>query len=368
MAKPKSKTSASTNDLLARLKKNSTIEDAEALDTTDYFDIELVDTGVYALNIALSGDLEGGLSPGGTIVAGPSKNFKSGLALCLVKAYMEKHSDSVCLFYDSEGGSGLAYFKSFNIDMGRVLHVPVMNLEEFKVDLVTQLENMGKEDKVIIMVDSIGMMASKKEIRDTLDNKDTQDMTRAKVGKSVSRMITPYLLRKKVPLVMIGHTYDTMEMFSKQILSGGKGWYYLAQNIILLGRRQVKTGTEVTGYDFMLNVEKSRFAKEKSTIPLGVSFGKGINKYSGILEIALASGHAVKPNNGWYQYVDSDGVVSEKKYREDATSTKEFMEPIVSNPAFVEYVKSKYQIANVQMISDQDIIAEFEEVGIEDEA
>jgi hypothetical protein len=136
-------------------------------------------------------------------------------------------------------------------------------------------------------------------------------------------------------------------MFPKDIVGGGTGSYYSADNIYILGRQQDKDGTEIKGYHFIINVEKSRYDKEKSKIPISVSFDGGISKWSGLLDIALESKHVVKPSNGWYAKVDSEtGEVEEKKYRIKDTDTKEFWSSILEDVTFQEYVTSKYTVGN----------------------
>jgi len=154
-------------------------------------------------------------------LAGPSKHFKTAFSLKLASQFMKEHPESIMLFYDSEFGSPSSYFEMFDIDMERVLHTPVKNLEEFKFDIVNQLENLTDTDQIIIVVDSIGNLASKKELEDALAEKSTADMTRAKVLKGIFRMITPYIKMKFIPFIGIAHTYDTQEMYSKKVVSGG---------------------------------------------------------------------------------------------------------------------------------------------------
>src|SRR5690606_16106051 len=119
-------------------------------------------------------------------------------------------------------------------------------------------------------------------------------------------MITPHLTLKDIPLFAINHIYMTQEMYAKAIVGGGTGLYYSADNIYIVGRQQEKDGTEVSGYNFVINVEKSRFVKEKSKVLLNVTFDKGINKWSGLLPIALETGHVVKPKVGWYAKVNTE--------------------------------------------------------------
>jgi len=332
--------------LLDKLKKNSTIKDSAILSKSKFFtEKDMVPTDVPMINVALSGKLDGGIIPGLTMWAGPSKHFKTAFSLLMAKAYMDKYPEAVLLFYDSEFGTPVKYFETFQIDMDRVLHTPLTDIEQLKFDIMQQLQDVNRGDKLIIVLDSIGNLASKKEVEDALEGKSVADMSRAKQVKSLFRMVTPHLNIKDIPMVVVNHTYMEIGMFPKAIVGGGTGSYYSADNIYILGRQQDKDGTEIVGYHFIINVEKSRYVKEKSKIPISVSFDGGISKYSGLLDLALESGHVVKPTNGWYAKVDQKtGEIGDKKRIAD-TSTPEFMEPILADVKFKEFVKQKYEIA-----------------------
>lgn len=343
------------SELLKRLKKTSTIDTVSFLDKSIFFnDKDVIPTKVPAFNIALSGSIDGGLTPGLTIIAGPSKHFKSGLALLSAKAYLDKYDDAVVLFYDSEFGTPPAYFKSFGIDTSRVLHTPILNIEELKFDIVQQLDNIKRGDRVIIIIDSIGNLASKKEANDALNQNSAADMTRAKELKSIFRIITPHLTAKDIPMVAIGHIYMTMEMYSKPVLSGGTGWYLAADNILIMGRQQEKDGKEIVGYNFILNVEKSRHVKEKSKIPLSITYENGISKFSGLMDMGLESGFVIKPNMGWYSRVDMEtGEIEPKKWRLDNTNTDEFWNPILKSDKFKEWVYNKYSVSTGNIMGEE---------------
>ncbi|NBP58741.1 recombinase RecA, partial [bacterium] len=214
-------------------------------------------------------------------------------------------------------------------------------------------------DRLIIVIDSIGNLASKKEVEDALEGKSVADMSRAKQVKSLFRMVTPHLTMKDVPMIVVNHTYKEIGMFPKDIVGGGTGSYYSADNIFIIGRQQEKEGTEVVGYNFIINVEKSRYVKEKSKIPVTVSFDGGISRWSGLLDIALESGHVVKPSNGWYSQVDENGEIQEKKYRIKDTDSKEFWLPILKQKSFQDFIKNKYQIA-AGSIMQEDVEQAFE--------
>jgi RecA/RadA recombinase len=344
--------------LLDKLQKNSTIKDTEILRDSKFFnEKDLIQTNVPMINVALSGSLDGGLTPGLTMFAGPSKHFKTAFALMLAKSYLDKYKDAVVLFYDSEFGSPQSYFTSFGIDTARVLHTPITDIEQLKHDSMAQLTNIERGDRVIIIVDSIGNLASKKEVDDATEGKSVADMSRAKQIKSLFRMITPHLTIKDIPMVVVNHTYMEMGLFPKAIVGGGTGSYYSADNIFIIGRQQEKEGTEVIGYNFIINVEKSRYVKEKSKIPVEVTYEGGISKWSGLLDVALQGGFVTKPSNGWYSHAGSN-----EKLRLKDTYTKEFWLPILAKKEFRDYVETIYKVdsANLaQGISDSDIEEEY---------
>ena len=350
-----------------KIKKNTSIKEAAVLSKSKFFnDKDMIPTQVPAVNIALSGSLDGGLTPGLTMWAGPSKHFKTAFSLLMAKSYMDKYPDAVMLFYDSEFGTPKSYFQSFNIDMDRVLHTPLLDIEQLKFDIMQQVTQFERGERIIILVDSIGNLASKKEVDDALEQKSVADMTRAKQVKSLFRMVTPYLSVKDIPMIVVNHTYKEIGMFPKDIVGGGTGSYYSADNIFIIGRQQEKEGKDIIGYNFIINVEKSRYVKEKSKIPVTVTAKGGISVWSGLLDIALESGLVIKPSNGWYSRVDSEtGEVEEKKWRENATDSSAFWNPILSNKKFKEFVESKYRVASGDIIQDEDIDATFNDDGEE---
>ena len=185
-------------------------------------------------------------------------------------------------------------------------------------------------------------------------------MSRAKALKGLFRMVTPYLTMKNVPLLAVNHTYKEIGLFPKDVVGGGTGIYYSADNIWIIGRRQDKKGTEIQGYDFIIKVENSRCVKEQSKIPISVSWEGGIQTYSGLLDVALAGGYVTKPNVGWYAKVNREtGEIEDSKVREKDTLTKKFWEPVFENTDFKEFVKTYYSIGHKPLLDiDLDIEVE----------
>lgn len=345
------------NALLEKLKKNSSVKEAEILAKSKFFnDKDMVVTPIPALNVALSGRLDGGLTSGLTTVAGVSRVFKSGFCLVMAKAYMDKYPDSALLYFDSEFGTPRGYFETFNIDTSRVLHVPVTDIEMLKFDIMKQLEGINRGDRVIIVIDSVGNLASRKEVEDALDGKSVADMTRAKSLKSLFRMVTPHLNIKNIPMLVINHVYQELALYPRTILGGGTGNVYSSDTIFIVTRQQEKDGTDIAGYNFVITIDKSRFVREKSKIPINVMFEGGISKYSGLMDMALEAGVVQKPNQGWYSRMDfATGALEDKKWRMKDTNCKEFWDPILKSRTFQDWVKNNYQVASGSIMDDNDI-------------
>lgn len=342
--------------LIEKLIKTSTIKmTASILDSKVYGKKDMATTPVPMVNVALSGRIDGGLVPGLLMLAGPSKHFKSAFALMMAAAYQKKYKDSVILFYDSEFGTPQSYFKSFGIDLDRVVHTPITNVEELKFDITKQLENIKKEDNVVIVIDSIGNLASKKEVDDALDSKSVADMSRAKQLKSLFRIITPHLNLKDIPLIAVNHTYKEIGMFPKDIVSGGTGSYYSADAIWIIGRQQEKDGSEIAGYNFVINIEKSRHVREKSKIPITVTFEGGIKKWSGLMDIALEAGYLRNPKAGWYERIDplTGEVIGDKMYRaKQLEDNDDFWKQLLTETDFPTWIQNRYTIGGKSLMEE----------------
>ena len=343
--------------LREKLIKNSTIEFTATLgDSKIFTKKDIIQTSVPMINVALSGSVDGGITPGLTMLAGPSKHFKTGFALLMASAFLKKYKDGIILFYDSEFGTPQAYFNTFGIPFDSVVHTPIMDVEQLKFDIMKQLTAIERGDRVMIVIDSIGNLASKKEVEDALNEKSVADMSRAKQLKSLFRMITPYLTLKDIPMAVINHTYKEIGMFPKDIVGGGTGSYYGADNIWILGRQQDKDGSEIAGYHFVINVEKSRYVKEKSKIPITVSFEGGINRWSGLLDVALDGGYISKPKVGWYAVVDrtTGELLAPNMRASDIVDNGKFWLKMFQETDFANFIQSKYKIAMGSIMEDKD--------------
>jgi len=294
--------SKKAKELLKKFKKTSTMPDKASIFSEDpWLNREYAPTPIYVLNLALSGKFDGGISRGHIVLAGESGTFKTVLGLLMMKSYLEKYDDGVGFLYDSEHSFTEEYLKAFGIDTDRVFITHFENLDQLKKDAVKQLDEIEKGDKVFFLVDSIGNSASRKEMDDAKAEKDVQDMTRAKVNKSIFRMITPMVNDRDIPFVTINHVYETMDFISKTVISGGRGILYSSNMAFVISKRKMKnTGEFESGKDFVIKIYKSRFVEENQSFPLSIPSKGAVNRYSGLFDMALECGYIHKAGHKYY--------------------------------------------------------------------
>lgn len=354
-----------------RILKASTIKESAVLAKSKLFaekDIISIEDSAL-MNIALSGDIDGGMTPGILQIAAESMHFKSKFALAVAKSFTNKFPDGAILFYDSEYGTPDSYFNDFSTE--NVIHTPVLDLEQFKIDIMAQLKSIELGDKLLIIVDSMGNIPSLKEVEDTDAGKTVGDMSRAKQMKSVFRMIMPRINQKEVYVVIINHTYKTQEMYSKDVPNGGTGSVYNSNIIWTITKAQEKgvkksasetfseieeddkgkgkikkekkkaSPEEVIGYQFTINIFKSRFVIQGSKIPILVTFEGGIQKWAGMLDLAMEAEYILKPDGG-ISYVRKDKP-EEKYRRKDIENNNEFWESFINETDFNDWVKKKFR-------------------------
>lgn len=328
------------SELLKRLKKaTAKAVETKVMSQTDYYDYDKygAPSDLLIYNLALSGKLRrAGLTPGVTILSGQSKSYKTVSGIQLVKAYMDKYEDAVCIFYDSELG-GPGYWEAAGIDTDRVVHIVIRHLEELKFDLQKKLDEIKHGEHVIFFIDSIGMLASKKELLDAQNEHSAQDMTRAKEIKAVFRQITPTINDLHLPLIGINNNYASMDKYNPEAMGGGGGIVLAANTVLFFGKFKLKqasdstaVGTELAGHIFRITIFKSRFIKEGTKLHFRVLYGKSRpNKYSGLWELATVTKDIYSPSKGWRaaRLVDENGVELPKeqhpKFRESEMYTNE---------------------------------------------
>jgi len=321
--------------LFDKLRANTVI-DKKILEKSNYWESEnFIPFDVPILNLAISGSFDKGLPAGIVMIAAPPKHFKTNLMIQAMKSFQRKYKDqdNLIIFYDSEFGSPNSYFEGVGIDIRPGENFdrrPIFTVEQWKSDLANLVTDIEVGDKVLICVDSIGMLASAKEVEDAKNENDKADFTRAKALKSVFRIANGQINFKGITCIVINHSYQTMDMFPEEKASGGRGAEYAGHTLWNIGKRQKKVDSELTGFDFVLKSKFSRYVREKSDFPVTVSFDDGISKYSGIFDLALETKHIYSEKQGWYKLIGNDKVFRRKELEE----TDNLMQSLVEDASF----------------------------------
>jgi RecA/RadA recombinase len=271
----------------------SIVNDGVAAGDVDSF----IDTGSHIFNALLSGSLYGGLPSNKiTAIAGESATGKTFFALGMVKQFLDDNKDAAVIYFESESAISRDMIESRGIDSKRVVIVPVVTVQEFRNQAISILDKYAETPKakrppMMFCLDSLGMLSTTKEIEDTAEGKETKDMTRAQITKGAFRVLTLKLGRVGVPMIVTNHTYDVIgSMFPQKEMGGGSGLKYAASSIIFLSKKKEKEGTEVVGNIIHCKNAKSRLTVENRMVDVRLSYEKGLDRYYGLLDMALAFG------------------------------------------------------------------------------
>ncbi len=254
-------------------------------DTSGY-----IDTGSYIFNALCSGSIYGGV-PGNkiTAIAGESSTGKTFFCLGIVQHFLESNPEAGVIYFESESAISKQMIEDRGIDSNRMLIVPVTTVQEFRLQSIKILDKyMGMDDKkpMMFVLDSLGMLSTSKEVEDSEAGKETRDMTRAQVVKSIFRVLTLKLGKADVPLLVTNHTYDVVGAYiPTKEMGGGSGLKYAASSIIYLSKKKEKDGKDVVGNIIKCKNAKSRLTKENSTVETRLFYDRGLDRYYGLLEL-----------------------------------------------------------------------------------
>ena len=254
-------------------------------DTSGY-----IDTGSYIFNALCSGSIYGGV-PGNkiTAIAGESSTGKTFFCLGIVQHFLESNPEAGVIYFESESAISKQMIEDRGIDSNRMLIVPVTTVQEFRLQSIKILDKyMGMDDKkpMMFVLDSLGMLSTSKEVEDSEAGKETRDMTRAQVVKSIFRVLTLKLGKANVPLLVTNHTYDVVGAYiPTKEMGGGSGLKYAASSIIYLSKKKEKDGKDVVGNIIKCKNAKSRLTKENSTVETRLFYDRGLDRYYGLLEL-----------------------------------------------------------------------------------
>ena len=258
-------------------------------DTASY-----IDTGSYIFNALCSGSIYGGLPSNKiTALAGETSTGKTFFALGLVRSFLEMDKDAGVVYFESESALSKDLIQEKGIDGDRVIIVPVVTVQEFRQQAIRILDKylqQAESDRkpLMFVLDSLGMLSTTKEIEDSEAGKETRDMTRAQIVKSIFRVLTLKLGKSNVPLIVTNHTYDVVGSYiPTKEMGGGSGLKYAASTIIYLSKKKEKDQSEVVGNLIKAKTAKSRLSKENSEVTTRLFYQKGLDRYYGLIELGL---------------------------------------------------------------------------------
>ena len=274
------------DDLNKALGKHSLYGDTIDKSTFSKID-EFIGTGNYLLNACLSGSLFGGIPNNRSVCfAGPSGTGKTFLMLNVIKQAQQMGYQII--FYDSETAVDIDVINKFGIDPTKFRYEPCNTIQEFRtsitnlVNIINEQKRKGLETpKVMVCLDSLGNLASQKEIDDAMSGSYKADMTRAKTIKSLFRILGTQLAESKIPFLFTNHTYSGQSFIPIVTAGGGTGPEYFASIILFLSKAQLKEGSEKAGIVVTAKPNKNRFAKPMP-IKFIIHFDKGMNPYIGL--------------------------------------------------------------------------------------
>ena len=252
-----------------------------------------VDTGSYIFNALLSGSIFGGLPSNKiTALAGESSTGKTFFALSIVRYFLDQNPNAEVIYFESESAVTRKMMQDRKIDTSRVGIVPVCTVQEFRTQAIKVVDEYMKvkandRPPILFVLDSLGMLSTTKELEDSAAGKETRDMTRAQVVKSIFRILTLKLGVAKIPLIVTNHTYDVVGSYvPMKEMGGGTGLKYAASTIVYLSKSKEKEGTEVVGNIIKCKAFKSRFTKENSLVETRLFYDeRGLDRYYGLLEL-----------------------------------------------------------------------------------
>ena len=256
-----------------------------------------IDTGSYIFNALLSGSIYGGIPNNKiTAIAGETSTGKTFFCLGMVQHFLESNPDAGVIYFESESAISKQMIEDRGIDSNRMLLVPVTTVQEFRLQAIKILdkynEQTAEERKPLMFVlDSLGMLSTSKEVEDSEAGKETRDMTRAQVVKSIFRVLTLKLGKANVPLIVTNHTYDVVGAYiPTKEMGGGSGLKYAASTIVYLSKKKEKDGKEVVGNIIKYKTAKSRLTKENSDVETRLYYDRGLDRYYGLLELGEKHG------------------------------------------------------------------------------
>lgn len=294
-----------------------------------------IDTGSYSFNAALSGSIWGGLASNKvTALAGEPSTGKTFFALSIAKDFLDRNKDGFVFYFETESAISKEMLVSRGIDTKRLAIVPVATVQEFRTQAVKILDTYSASEEqppMFFVLDSLGGLSTDKEITDIEAGKDTRDMTRAQLIRGAFRVLTLKLGKANVALLVTNHVYEVVGSYvPTKKMGGGSGLDYAASTVVFLSKSKNRDkDKKVTGAIVTAAIKKGRLTVEETKVETLLDFEKGLDRYYGLLDLALDFGIVKKAGNKGCEFPDGTTASAEKIEKEpEKYFTKEVLDAI----------------------------------------
>jgi len=288
---------------------------------------EWIPTGNYLLNAQISGSLFGGIPNTRSFgLMGDPGTGKSFVCLNVVREAQKKGYDVV--YCDTEGAIDKTGALKFGIDANRLRYQPIKTVSQFQtfvanlVDMVNKARAKGESPKILLILDSLGMLSTDKELADAMRGHNAADMgAKTKELRKLFRVITLDLTAAKIPLICTNHVYTGGGFMPTKESSGGDGPIFAMSVISFLSKAQLKEGssTTKTGIVVTSNLKKSRFTVPEP-VKFHISFANGMNPYVGLQDYVTWNACGVE--RGKLEEVKGPDGKKEIRFTANASSTR----------------------------------------------
>lgn len=359
---PQSNKPFSFLDLDKELSKIEGFELGSLLANNSFSEVdEWIPTGNYLLNGQLSGTLFGGIPNTRSLgLMGDPGTGKSFVCLNVVREAQKKGYDVI--YCDTEGAIDKSSALKFGIDANKIRYQPIKTVSQFQtfvanlVDMVGKARSKGESPKILLILDSIGMLSTDKEIADAIRGHNAADMgAKAKELRKLFRVITLDLTAAKIPLICTNHVYTGGGFMPTKESSGGDGPIFSMSVISFLSKAQLKEGSSTTrtGIVVTSNLKKSRFTVPEP-VKFHISFANGMNPYVGLQD--YVSWEACGIERGKLEEVKNSEGKKELKFTSNASSTRWAVKHLGKTVTTSELFTSKVFTPEVLIDLDEKII------------
>ena len=256
-----------------------------------------VDTGSYVLNAVLSGSIYGGIPNNKvTAFAGESSTGKTYFALGVVSQFLNDNPTGGVVYYDTEAAVTKEMLENRGVDTRRVVIAEPDSIQKFRTHALRVIDEYAKTPEkdrppMMMVLDSLGLLSTEKELADSLEGKDVRDMTKSQLIKGTFRVLTLKLAKISVPMLVTNHVYEVIGSYvPMKEMGGGSGLKYAASTIAYLSKKKDRDGKEVVGNIIKVKMFKSRLSKENAEVECLLNYDTGLNRFYGMVELAVQSG------------------------------------------------------------------------------